>query len=55
MGAHRIVTASTLFLQPPQPDSTPKTRQPSAGIACERLSAALRYKLRLDLVLEGLE
>jgi hypothetical protein len=43
MGAHLIVTASTLFLQLPQQDSIPKTEQPSAGIAYERLSDALRY------------
>jgi hypothetical protein len=43
MGAHLIVTASTLFLQLPHQDSTPKTEQPSAALAYERLSDALRY------------
>lgn len=42
MGAHLLVTASTLFLQLPQQDSTPQTEQASAGIAYDRLSDTLR-------------
>jgi hypothetical protein len=49
MGAHLLVTASTLFLHLPQQDSTPKTEQASAGIAYDRLSAT-----PLDDRMEGL-